>query len=517
MRHIAKIIVCAGVMLAAAAQPATAASRNGDGPVSTTLNVRDGGDGPATERVTLGLNKAAIIELPADASDVLVSNPAIVDAIVRTPRRIYILGLTVGQTNAFFFSDSGKQLLNLEIRVERDIVSLSGILAQHFPNAQIKAESINDNIVLTGIAPSASIAEQARELAVRYVGAPEKVLNMITVSGREQVMIRVRVAEMQRVVAKQLGVDLKAMAIAGGVPLNLTSNNEFSLLGRALGTGNATAGMLPGQLYNPYDLTCNGEAPTGEGASLPCAAINNSDAYNNVEGTVRAMERAGVLKLLSEPNLTAISGETANFMAGGEFPVPSGIDDSGNVRIEFKSFGVGLAFTPVVLSEGRINLKVSSEVSELTAEGSLVIPGRTVRDANGELSTVNGMTIPGLRVRRAETSIELPSGGSMMMAGLLRDDYKQNIDGYPGLKDLPVLGALFRSRDYQMNQTELVVIVSAILVDPVSGKELTLPTTGFVPATDAQTILNGQTNATYTTKTVPAPAGTPPAGGYIIE
>ena len=515
MWHIAKIIVCAGVMLAAAAQPATAASRNGDGPVSTTLNVRDGGDGPATERVTLGLNKAAIIELPADASDVLVSNPAIVDAIVRTPRRIYILGLTVGQTNAFFFSDSGKQLLNLEIRVERDIVSLSTILAQHFPNAQIKAESVNDNIVLTGIAPSASVAEQARELAVRYVGAPEKVLNMITVSGREQVMIRVRVAEMQRVVAKQLGVDLKAMAMAGGVPLNLTSNNEFSLLGRALGTGNGTIGQVPGTLYDPFNTTCSTDAVTG--APTNCGAINNSDAYNNVEGTVRAMERAGVLKLLSEPNLTAISGETANFMAGGEFPVPSGIDDSGNVRIEFKSFGVGLAFTPVVLSEGRINLKVSSEVSELTAEGSLVIPGRTVRDANGELATVNGMTIPGLRVRRAETSIELPSGGSMMMAGLLRDDYKQNIDGYPGLKDLPVLGALFRSRDYQMNQTELVVIVSAILVDPVSGKELTLPTTGFVPATDAQTILNGQTNATYTTKTVPAPAGTPPAGGYIIE
>ena len=499
MRHIAKFIVCAGAMLAMATQPALAA--RGDGPVSTTLNVRDGGDGPATERVTLGLNKAAIIELPADASDVLVSNPAIVDAIVRTPRRIYILGLTVGQTNAFFFSDSGKQLLNLEIRVERDIVSLGDILAKHFPSAQIRAESINDNIVLTGIAPSASVAEQARELAVRYVGAPEKVLNMITVSGREQVQIRVRVAEMQRVISKQLGIDLKAMAMAGGVPLYLNNDTEFSLLGRALGLGQAAIGDVPGSVYDP----------TGETADI------RTPGYNNTETTIRAMERAGVLKLLAEPNLTAISGETANFMAGGQFPIPSGIDDSGNVRIEMTPYGVGLAFTPVVLSEGRISLKVSSEVSELTAENAFTVPSQTIRTAEGTFLTTAGATIPGLRVRRAETTVEMPSGGSMMIAGLLRDDFKQNIDGYPGMKDLPVLGALFRSRDYQSNQTELVVIVSAVLVDPVSGKELHMPTTGFVPATDAQAYLNGQSNATYTTKTVPAPAGTPAPGGYIIE
>ncbi len=411
---------------------------------------------------------------------------------MRTPRRIYILGLTVGQTNAFFFSESGKQLLNLEIRVERDMVALSDLMRAHFADADIKVESVNDNIVLTGVVQSASIAEQAREMAVRYVGDPAKVLNMISVSGRQQVMIRVRVAEMQRGVAKQLGIDLKAMAMAGGVPINLSSNNEFSLLGRALGTG---VGSI--------------------GATAPSPAEIVNDGYNNVEGTVRAMERAGILRLLSEPNLTALSGETANFLAGGEFPVPSGTDDSGNVRIDFKQFGVGLAFTPVVLSEGRISLKVSSEVSELTSEGALNLPGNAVRTANGDIVTTPGLTIPGIRVRRAETTLELPSGGAMMMAGLLRDDFKQNIDGYPGLKDLPVLGALFRSRDYQMNQTELVIIVSALLVDPVSSKELSMPTTGFVPPTDAQAYLNGQTNATYTTTVTPAPGSA--SSGYIIE
>lgn len=513
MRVFAKFIFCAAAALVVAASPASA------GPVSTTLHVKGGGEGPSSERVTLGLNKAAIIELPADAADVLVSNPAIVDAIVRTPRRIYILGLAVGQTNAFFFSDSGKQLLNLEIRVERDTVALGDLMRAHFANADIKVESINDNIILTGTAPSAAVADQAREMAIRYVGAPEKVLNMISITGRDQVMIRVRVAEMQRSVAKQLGIDLKAMAMVGGAPFAFSSNNEFGLLGRALGTGSGTLGMLPGQLYNPYDLTCGGQVPMPGTAetppTLPCAAINNSNAYNNVEGTVRAMERAGVMRLLSEPNLTAISGETANFLAGGQFPVPSGVDDSGNVRIDFKQFGVGLAFTPVVLSEGRISLKVSSEVSELTAEGALTLPGASVRHTDGSLITTPGVTIPGLRVRRAETTLEMPSGGAMMMAGLLRDDFKQSIDGYPGLKDLPVLGALFRSRDYQMNQTELVVIVSAVLVDPVSTHRLSMPTTGFVPPTDAQAYLNGQSNATYTTTVSPAPAGA--AGGYIIE
>lgn len=486
MRVTMKILVCAAAAFFAAASAAAAS------PVSTTLRVKGGGEGPSSERVTLGLNKAAIIELPADAADVLVSNPAIVDAIVRTPRRIYILGLTVGQTNAFFFSESGKQLLNLEIRVERDMVALSELMRSHFAGADIKVESVNDNIVLTGTVESASLAEQAREMAVRYVGDPAKVLNMISVSGRQQVMIRVRVAEMQRNVAKQLGIDLKAVALAGGVPINITSNNEFSLLGRALGTGTGNIGATPA---SPADIV--------------------NDGYNNIEGTVRAMERAGILRLLSEPNLTAISGETANFLAGGQFPVPSGIDDSGNVRIEFKQFGVGLAFTPVVLSENRISLKVSSEVSELTSEGALTVPGNTYRQDDGTQVTIPGLTIPGLRVRRAETTVELPSGGAMMMAGLLRDDFKQNIDGYPGLKDLPVLGALFRSRDYQSSQTELVIILSAILVDPTSGKELSMPTTGFVPPTDAQAYLNGQSNATYTTTVTPAPGEA--SSGYIIE
>jgi pilus assembly protein CpaC len=481
MRNHLKSFVCALAALALLSPAAIAGDENG--PVSKTVSVRGNGDSPSRERVTLGLNKAAIIELPADAADVLVSNPAIVDAIVRTPRRIYILGLTVGQTNAFFFSDSGKQLLNLEINVQRDMGALDDILAKHFPKMDIRVESINDNIVLTGTVPSASIAEQARDIAVRYVGKPEQVLSMLNVAGREQVMIRVRVAEMQRVISKQLGINLTGTVVSGGVPMLLNTSNPFSLLGRSL---------------SPDSGVAIGDAAT-----------------NNVEGTLRTLERAGIVKLLAEPNLTAISGEEAKFLAGGEFPVPVAKDANGNITLEFKPFGVGLAFTPVVLSEGRISLKIATEVSEITTEGAFTLAGQTITNSDGTTSTVSGLTIPGLRVRRANSVVEMPSGGSLMIAGLLRDDLKQNIDGLPGVKDLPVLGALFRSRDFQANQTELVVIVSAVLVDPVSGRELAAPTDGYVPPNDAEAYANGQMNATYRG---PSPTSQPnSSAGYIIE
>jgi len=197
---------------------------------------------------------------------------------------------------------------------------------------------------------------------------------------------------------------------------------------------------------------------------------------------LKALEEDGLVRTLAEPTLTAISGEGAKFLAGGEFPVPTAKDSDGNITVTYKPFGVGLAFTPVVLSEGRISLKISTEVSELTSEGQY---------------TSNGFTIPALKVRRAETTLELPSGGSLVMAGLLSNKTKQNIDGVPGAKDLPVLGALFRSRDYQKNETELVVVVTPYVVDPTNRKNIALPTDGFANASDMDTVLMGKLNATY--------------------
>jgi len=421
------------------------------------VKIDQGGSGQSSRSIVLGLGKAAIVELPVAARDVLVSNPEIVDAVVRTNRRTYLIGLAVGQTNAFFFNESGQQILNLEIRVARDLTGLRQTMRQYFPKARIDVESINDHIVLSGMVANASEADKAHDLAARFAGVDrENVLNMLGIEGKEQVMLKVTVAEMQRNVIKQLGVDLSTAADFGDFALRLATNNSFSIQGQSLG-----------------GLTTAGTAVTGNDGSISSA--------------IRMLERDGILKTLAEPNLTAISGESAKFLAGGEFPVPTSRDRDGNVQLEFKPFGVGLNFTPVVLSEGRISLKISTEVSELSSDGAFVLQG-----AGG-----GGVTVPGLKVRRAETTLELPSGGSLVMAGLLSDSMRQNIDGVPGVKDVPVLGQLFRSRDYQQNETELVVIVTPYLVDPTTRDKLALPTDGFAPASDMDTILMGRLNATY--------------------
>jgi pilus assembly protein CpaC len=455
------------LLILAAALPAQALEARRT-PQNTMLVKLDAGNSHMSERLRLSLDKAVIVELPVDARDALVSNPRIADAIVRTPRRIYIIGLAVGQANAFFFDSAGQQILNLEISVERDFAALQTMYARVLPDARITVSPLNDNIVLTGSVETPSEADQARELAARFVDDPKRVLSMLEVRSSEQVLLKVRVAEMQRTLAKQLGVDLDSAFSIGDVTATLKTANPLSLLGRAL---------------------------SEDSAGTFARTDGDGDTFS---GTIRALERSGLMKTLAEPNLTAISGESAKFLAGGEFPVPVKSDNAGNVSLEFKPFGVGLGFTPVVISGGRISLKISTEVSELTSENSFVASGRSFLDpTTGNVVTIPGLAVPGLRVRRAETAVELPSGGSLVMAGLLQDSIRQNIDGVPGMKDLPILGALFRSRDFQKQETELVVLVSPYLVKPTAAQKLALPTDGYAPPSDLDTILLGRNNAVH--------------------
>jgi pilus assembly protein CpaC len=238
---------------------------------------------------------------------------------------------------------------------------------------------------------------------------------------------------------------------------------------------------------------------------------------NSVEAIVKAFERTGLIRTLAEPNLTAVSGESAKFLAGGEFPVPVARDRDGNVQIEYKPFGVGLGFTPVVLSEGRISLRISTEVSEITGENAFVSQGGLGVDGDGDIIQIPGITIPGLRVRRAETTVELPSGGSMVIAGLLQQSMRQNLDGIPGLKNLPILGTLFQSRDFQSGETELVVIVTPYLVEATSPKNLAGPTDGFVAASDAEAVLLSRLNAVYGSKGAPAQGSLKGPVGFIVR
>jgi pilus assembly protein CpaC len=443
------------------------------------LNVSTHGNGPAHQRITLALDKAALVQLDTDARDVLVSSPEIVDAVVRTPRRVFLLAMKTGQTNAFFFDAAGHQILSIDIRVERDVTDLGSMMHSSFAHSNIHVSAMNDNVVLSGTVGSATESARAQDLATSFAGDPKKVVNMIRIEANEQVMLKVRVAEMQRQIAKQFGVNISEAAVAAGVPIIASTGNQFGLIGRALSDASqAQFGAVCAAHFLPT-LT----------KTVPCGSPNN------LQGVLQALDQVGLMHTLAEPNLTAVSGETARFLAGGEFPVPAGRDQQGNISIAFKQFGVGLSFTPVVLSENRISLQISTEVSELTNTGAFILQGGSTTDpTTGQVVTAPGLTIPALNVRRAQTTVELPSGGSFAIAGLLQHTNKQVIDQFPGLGDMPVLGALFRSRDYQNQETELVVLVSAYLVKPTSEKRLASPTDGFVPPSDVDTILNGKLN-----------------------
>lgn len=451
--------------------------------------------GGAPQRLTLALNKAAVVELDSDARDVFVANPQIVDAVVRTPRRIFLMSLKLGQTNAIFLDAAGKHIGTLEINVGSDVGDLNEQLARQMPDAKIRAEAINDNIVLSGNVASLQQASYAQDMAVRLTGDAEKVVNMLSIGQRQQVLIKVRVSEMSRSIAKQFGTNVAAAVgrTSSGGPFFFSTGNQFSLLGRALSDlSGGRIGAIGADCFAAMRNQANTCAPTP----------------SNVQGVLNALERIGLIRSLAEPNLTAISGESAKFLAGGEFPVPTSRDLYGNPVITFKQFGVGLAFTPVVLSGGRISLQISSEVSELSTEGAILI---------GATNTAAGLQIPGLNVRRTETTVEMPSGGSLVIGGLLQQRTKQSIDAFPGLKDLPVLGALFRSRDFQNNESELVVMVTAYLVDPVSEQQLALPDAGFAPPSDLEAVLLGRVNAVYG-KEAKLPSDAPKnAIGYIVQ
>ncbi len=416
----------------------------------------------ATSRyVPLGIGKSVAIDLPTDIKDVLVADPKIANAVIRSSRRVYMIGVKIGQTNIFFFDAQGRQIAGFDIAVTRDLNGLRAALKQTLPDSDIRIEGVGEGVMLTGTAANAGESQQAYDLASRLVGEGTKVVNGISVRERDQVMLKVTVAEVQRDVIKQLGIDISGTLNYGSAVISLNSQNSF---------------------------TAAGVSPT--------SALNGVWGINpNINATLSAMERAGVIHTLAEPNLTAISGETATFVAGGEFPIPSGLScDTTKTppvcqpQIEFKKFGVSLTFTPIVLSAGRISLKVQTEVSDLSLENaiSLSVPGSTTP-----------LTVPSIRTRRADTTVEIPSGGSLALAGMIQEQTKQAINGLPGLMQLPILGALFKSRDYVNRQSELMVLVTPYVVRAVAQKKLSRPDDGFADPSDPSSVLLGRLNRIY--------------------
>jgi pilus assembly protein CpaC len=420
----------------------------------------------------LGVGKSVVIDLPREVKDVLVGDPKIANAVIRSAQRAYIIGAAVGQTNIVFFDASGTQIAAYDIAVTRDLNGVRAALKQIAPGSDIQIEGVGEGVVLTGTAQTPIEAQQAADIAGRLVGGADKVVNSITVRGRDQVMLKVTVAEVARNTIKQLGIDLNANLSYGNSAVVFNNANPFTQLGQPLVSGNQVATSFGGS--------------------------------SSVKATLRAMESAGVVRTLAEPNLTAISGESATFIAGGEFPVPTGVQcttsSNGSIgacapSVSFKKFGISLNFTPVVLTEGRISLHVMTEVSEVSNDNSI---------------NLNNLTVPSIKARRVDTTLEIPSGGSMAMAGLIQDQTKQAISGLPGMMQLPILGTLFRSRDFVNNQTELMVLVAPYVVRAVAQKDLSRPDDGFAAPADPQAQLLGNLNRIYG-----VPGRNPvPASGY---
>ena len=409
--------------------------------------------------LSLGVGKSIVIDLPRDIKDVLVADPKIANAVVRSAQRAYIIGAAVGQTNIVFFDSAGQQIAAYDIAVKRDLNGARAAIKQILPNSDIQIDGLGDSVILSGSVANSIEAQQANDLAARLAGGADKVVNSIVVRGRDQVMLKVTVAEVSRSIIKQLGIDLSGQFNYGTAVVNFNNSNPFTATGQPLVGSNAITTSL-------------GATPS-------------------VTATLRAMESAGVSRTLAEPNLTAISGESATFIAGGEFPIPTGVTcqttAAGAVgqcapSIAYKKFGVSLNFTPVVLTQGRISLHVMTEVSEVSNDNSI---------------TITGITVPSVKTRRAETTLEIPSGGAMALAGLIQNQTKQAINGLPGLSQVPVLGTLFRSRDFQDNKTELMVIVTPYVVRSVAQKDLSRPDDGFVSASDPQSDLLGNINRIY--------------------
>ena len=421
-------------------------------------------------RLKLGLNKALVIDLPTDASDILVADPSKADALIRTSRRIFLFGKAVGRTNIVLFGGEGKQMASLDIAIERDVSELEQNLNKYIPDGAIKVEIVSDNIVLTGSVRSALDSARAVDLAEAFLKGGEattrsttatssggdgsvalfnesrqksQIVNLIQIEGEDQVTLKVTVAEVRRDILKQLGFD------------NVVTSNGVSVAQLGSSTSDADT------------------ATSGGGIS---ALLKGSVGHYNLSTYVNALEQAKVIRSLAEPTLTAISGQAATFSSGGQ-ALYSTTDSNGNTSYSTYDYGIDLSFTPIVLAAGRISLKISTSVSEPTTSVS------------GAAATY--------QKRSANTSVELPSGGSLVIGGLLQHNISQTTNGTPGLDKIPVLGALFRQKSNEYVESEIVIIATPYLARPVSRRDLDRPDDNFSASSDGAALFLNRVNKIY--------------------
>ena len=432
-------LFAAGLAIAAVTAPAPAAAQ------ASSLDARTG------LTLNLAINKSQTLRVPRPFARIAIGNPKIADVSPVTSTVAYLLGKDIGTTNLTLYDKAGAVIAVVDVIVGPDAMGLKQKLAELMPTENLGVQVANDRLILTGTASSAAAIQRAVTIAMAY--APDKVINMTSVATSQQILLEVRFAEMQRGTVKVLGID------------SLTFGTQSD--GSLARTNAAVA-------YPPSGIT----APSFFGG------IN----FPGFSMRLRALENEGLIHTLAQPNIIALSGETANFLAGGEFPVPTGVSQNGQITIEFKQFGVGLSFTPTLLEDGMINLLVAPEVSSLDPVAGI---------------QMSGVRIPGLKVRRARTTLELRDGQTFALAGLIQNDFRDTVNRVPLLGRIPILGALFRSTGFERQETELVILVTPRIVRPVpAGTALQLPTDRVLQPTDTDMFLMG--NAARRGQAVPA-------------
>lgn len=435
--------------------------------------------------IVLSIGRGELITVPGNMADIFVSNDQIADVQVKSQRQLYVFGLSGGETTIYASNGAGDIIWSANIRVGSNLDSIDQMLDLAMPEANIQVATMGTNtVLLTGTVAAPEDASEAERLVSAFVGDETNVISRLRMATPLQVNLRVRFAEVSRSLVRNIGMNLVSTDTTGGFKFGIGQGRApFTQV--VPGGPLAVGSDLDGEGFNIVDQISPGTTISGFGEFLGL----------DLGSALDLGERRGLVTMLSQPNLTALSGETAEFLAGGEFPIPLS-QGLGTTTIEYKNFGVSLAYTPTVLANGRISIRVRPEVSELSSQGAV---------------NLNGFTIPALTVRRAETSVELGSGESFMIAGLLSNTAQNTINQAPGVGDIPILGNLFRSTEFQRGETELVIVVTPYLVQPVNDRDIRLPTDGYNSPRALSQFLMGQETAGESGAVRPLPSAANPA------
>ena len=433
---------------------------------------------PSSE-IVLSIGRGELVNVPGTMADIFVANDDIADVQVKSQRQLYVLGKAGGETTIYASNAAGDIIWSANVRVGSNIGSIDQLLSLAMPQAKISVATMGSNVVLlTGTVAAPEDAEEAQRLVEAYVGEGANVISRLRMATPLQVNLQVRIAEVSRSFVRAIGVNLASIDGTGGFQFGVGQGRAGYIEGGqlpAFGVGNVPTGYIPDPTDPSEVIEATGTAITGISPGTTLGAMGKFLGLD-IGAALDLAETEGLVTTLSQPNLTALSGETAEFLAGGEFPIPLN-QGLGNTTIEYKNYGVSLAYTPTVLANGRISMRVRPEVSELSSQGAI---------------TLNGFQVPALVTRRAETTVELGSGQSFMIAGLLSNNATNSVDKAPGLGDVPILGNLFRSTTYRKGETELVIVVTPYLVKPVDANDIKLPTDGFRKPTEFQRLLGFQ-------------------------